>query len=45
MVEVIRSIGKEKKFTMILEKKAVLYNDQGNDLTDLAIKAYDKKFK
>jgi outer membrane protein len=45
MMKVIRKIGKEKKFTMILEQKVVLYHDKGNDLTSLAIKVYDKNNK
>lgn len=43
--EVILKIGKEKKFTMILEKKVVLYHNRGNDLTNLTTKTYDKKYK
>ena len=45
MMKVIKKIGKEKKFTMILEQKVVLYHDRGNDLTSLATKAYDKSNK
>ena len=45
MMKVIRKIGKEKKFTMILEQKVVLYHDKGNDLTSLATKTYDKSNK
>ncbi|MBT5470286.1 MAG: OmpH family outer membrane protein [Nitrospina sp.] len=45
MMKVIQKIGKEKKFTMILEQKVVLYHDKGNDLTTLATKAYDRSNK
>ena len=45
MMKIIKKIGKEKKYTMILEQKVVLYHDQGNDLTALAIKTYDRKNK
>ena len=45
MMRVIQKIGKEKKYTMILEQKAVLYHDTGNDLTSLAIKTYDRSNK
>ena len=45
MMKVIRKIGKEKKYTMILEQKAVLYHDKGNDLTTLATRTYDKNNK
>ena len=45
MMKIIKKIGKEKKYTMILEQKAVLYHDKGNDLTTLATKTYDKNNK
>ncbi len=45
MIEVIRQIGKEKNFTMIVEEKVVLYHDSGHDLTNLAIKQYDRIHK
>ena len=45
MIDVIQKIGKERKYTMILEKKSVLYHNTGNDLTDLAIKTYDRSHK
>ena len=45
MMKVIKKIGKEKKYTMILEQKVVLYHDKGNDLTVLATKTYDRKNK
>ena len=45
MMKIIKKIGKDKKYTMILEQKVVLYHDQGNDLTALATKAYDRKNK
>ena len=45
MMKIIQKIGKEKKYTMILEQKAVLYHDTGNDLTTLATKTYDRKNK
>ena len=44
-VVVIKKIGKEKKYTMILEQKVVLYHDQENDLTTLATKTYDRTNK
>jgi len=43
MGDVIKKIGKEKNFTMILEKKVGLYFDSSVDLTPLAIQAYNKK--
>ena len=45
MMKIIKKIGKEKKYTMILEQKVVLYHDKGNDLTVLATKTYDRKNK
>ena len=42
MLDVIRKIGKQKKLSMILEKKALFYTDAAADLTDLATKTYDK---
>ena len=45
MLDVIRKIGKEKKYTTILERKVVLYHDKGNDLTKIATRAYDRANK
>lgn len=45
MIEVVQKLGKDRKYSMIVEKKSVLYHDKGNDITDLAIKAYDLKYK
>jgi outer membrane protein len=42
MMNVIKKIGKEKKYTMILEQKVVLYHDKGNDLTKMATRTYDR---
>ncbi len=44
MVTVLRKVGKEKNFTMILEKKAVLYSDDGKDITSAAVRVYDKMY-
>ena len=45
MMKVLKKIGKEKKYTMILQQKVVLYHDHGNDLTSLATKTYDRSNK
>ena len=45
MMKVIKKLGKDKKYTMIFEQKVVLYHDQGNDLTTLATKTYDRNNK
>ena len=42
MVKVIEKIGKEKRFTLVLEKKVALYFDKSVDLTTLATLTYDK---
>ena len=43
MADVIKKIGKQKNFTMILERKVGLYFDNSVDLTALAIQTYNKK--
>ena len=45
MMKVIKNLGKDKKYTMILEEKVVLFHDRGNDLTTLVTKAYDRSNK
>ena len=45
MMAVVRKLGKEKKFTVILENKSVLYNDATVDLTSLVVKRFDKIHK
>ena len=45
MMKIIKKLGKEKKYTMILEKKVVLYHDLGKDLTALVTKTYDRSYK
>ncbi|MFQ5481153.1 MAG: OmpH family outer membrane protein [Nitrospinaceae bacterium] len=42
MLKVLRGIGKERKYTMILEKKVVFYSDSAADLTELATRTYDR---
>ena len=42
MIKIVQGLGKEKKYTMILEQGAVFYSSADDDLTDLATKAYDK---
>ncbi len=42
MITVVQKLGKEKKFTLILEKKVGLYFDQSVDLTNLATQSYNK---
>jgi len=45
MIDIIQKLGKDRKYTMILEKKSVLYNNTGNDLTAQATKIYDRTYK
>jgi len=45
MMAVVRKLGKEKKFTVILENKSVLFNDTTVDLTNLVVKRFDKVHK
>jgi len=44
--EIVASIAKEKEFTFIVEKSegAVLYSQEGMDITDPVMKEFDKKF-
>jgi outer membrane protein len=44
MIKVVQTLGKDKKYTMILEQGAVFYSSADDDLTDLATKAYDKAY-
>jgi len=45
IIEVIQKIGKERKYTMIMEKKSILYHSPGHDLTDQAVRVYDRTYK
>ena len=45
MVKVIRRIGKEKKLTMVLDQKVAIYYSPENDLTDAAVRMYDRMHK
>ena len=42
MVKIVKDLGENKKFTMILERKIGLYFDESVDLTALAIRTYNK---
>jgi outer membrane protein len=44
MLEVLKQLGKQKKLTMVLEKKTVFYSDSTLELTSLAIKTYNKLY-
>ncbi len=44
MLGVLKQLGKQKKLTMVLEKKTVFYSDSSLDLTSLATKTYNKLY-
>ena len=44
MLEVLKQLGKQKKLTMVLEKKTAFYSDSNLDLTSLATKTYNKLY-
>jgi len=44
MLEVLKQLGKQKKLTMVLEKKAVFYSDSTLDLTTMATKTYNRLY-
>jgi outer membrane protein len=44
MLEVLKQLGKQKKLTMVLEKKTVFYSDSTLDLTTLATKTYNRLY-
>ena len=44
MLEVLKQLGKQKKLTMVIEKKAVFYSDSTLELTSLATKTYNKLY-
>jgi outer membrane protein len=44
MLEVLKQLGKQKKLTMVLEKKTVFYSDSTLDLTGLSTKTYNKLY-
>ena len=44
MLKVLKQLGKQKKLTMVLEKKTVFYSDSTLDLTSLATKTYNKLY-
>lgn len=44
MLEVLKQLGKQKKLTMVIEKKSVFYSDSTLELTSLATKTYNKLY-
>jgi outer membrane protein len=45
MIKVVRKIGSEKKISLIMDEKTLIYSDSGLDLTDVAVKTYDRIYK
>lgn len=44
MLEVLKQLGKQKKLSMVIEKKSLFYSDSAYDLTSLATKTYDRLY-
>lgn len=42
---VVSDLGKAEKFTVILERSQILYSDQGTDITNKVIEAYNSRAK
>jgi outer membrane protein len=45
MIKVVRKIGAEKKISLIMDEKTLIYSDSGLDITDIAVKTYDRIYK
>ena len=45
MIKIVRKIGSEKKFSAIMDEKTLVYSDSALDITDIAIKTYDRIYK
>jgi outer membrane protein len=43
--KIVNEVGKAEKFTLILERSQVLYSDQGIDITNRVIDAYNSRNK
>jgi outer membrane protein len=42
---VVSELGKSEKYTLILERSQILYSDQGTDITNKVIEAYNSRVK
>lgn len=42
MIDIVRKIGKEKKFESVMDVKTAIYASPESDITDIATKFYDK---
>ncbi len=45
MIKVVRKIGSEKKISLIMDEKTLIYGDPSLDITDIAVKTYDRIYK
>ena len=43
--KIVNEVGKAEKFTLILERSQILYSDQGIDITNKVIEAYNSRTK
>jgi outer membrane protein len=43
--KIVNEVGKAEKFTLILERSQILYSDQGIDITNRVIEAYNARSK
>jgi outer membrane protein len=43
--KIVNEVGKTEKFTLILERSQILYSDQGIDITNRVIEAYNARSK
>jgi outer membrane protein len=43
--KIVNEVGKAEKFTLILERSQILYSDQGIDITNRVIEAYNGRTK
>lgn len=45
MLDVLKQLGKQRKYTLIIEKSATFYFDNAQDITAAAVSAYNKSYK
>ena len=43
--KIVNEVGKAEKFTLILERSQILYSDQGIDITNRVIEAFNARNK
>lgn len=45
MLDVLKNLGKQRQYTLIIEKNATFYFDNAQDITATAVAAYNKSYK